>query len=400
MQLLSDYEQEVMSMLVASKKDMQEVLLSELNSRMFTNRLYAKFFDIAENLFKSGHEVNVFSIEEKLSNNYEKKTVLLLQENFITNINYKFYVNKIHDAYFDRITKNASYFNDIEKIQREKEKYTDTSILLDIAYNADQLLVKKENAKTIKTGYPSIDSRLGCMLGGDLIIFAGATGMGKTCMMINLIVNLAKQGIKVDLYSLEMTLPQIQNRLICSQTKVDASKQRSFSFNPYEKNLYENYINGMLTSLPIKISTKYDITVKEIKKLEKKSSSDIVFIDYLSLISGGNTRSTYERVSDISRELKLTAMEVNKPFFVLHQLNRAYADRQDKTPRLSDLRDSGKIEQDADTVCFIHRPAYFEPDKYKEYDLQFIVAKSRHTESNKTAHLHYDGSTQNIRERY
>ena len=93
-------------------------------------------------------------------------------------------------------------------------------------------------------------------------------------------------------------------------------------------------------------------------------------------------------------------MEVNKPFFVLHQLNRGYADRQDKRPRLSDLRDSGKIEQDADTVCFIHRPAYFEPDKYRDSDLQFIIAKSRHTKDGKTAELYYDATTQTVKERF
>ena len=120
----------------------------------------------------------------------------------------------------------------------------------------------------------------------------------------------------------------------------------------------------------------------------------------MGLLSGSNAKTSYERVSEISRELKLTAMEINKPLVALNQLSRAFANRQDKTPILSDLRDSGKIEQDADTVCFVHRPAYFEPDKYRSNDLRFIVAKSRHTEGNKTAYLYYDSVTQSIRERF
>ena len=400
MLLLKDYEQEITSMLVASKRDMQQAILSQLSQKMFTTRLFAKIFEVAELLFKSGKEVNVFNIAEKFYNNEDRKNILLLQENFITNINYKFYIEKIQEAYFDRVTQNASSYSEIEKIQREKEKYTDTSTLLDITYQADKLLIQDKDIKLIKTGYPSIDAKLGCMQGGDFIIFAGAPGMGKTCMMLNIIASLARQGFKVDVFSLEMPLAQLQNRLICSQVKLDASKLRTQSLSRYEKDIYQRYVYEVLPSLPIKISTKYNITVDKIRMLEKKSNSDIVFIDYLGLISGGNPKSSYERIGEISRELKLTAMEVNKPFFVLHQLNRGYSDRQDKRPRLSDLRDSGKIEQDADTVCFIHRPAYFEPDKYRDSDLQFIIEKSRHTGGGKTAELYYDATTQTVKERF
>ena len=134
--------------------------------------------------------------------------------------------------------------------------------------------------------------------------------------------------------------------------------------------------------------------------MAKKSESDIIFIDYLGLIKGSGNKSTYDSISDISRELKLTAMEIDKPIVALHSLHRGYADRQDKTPRLSDLRDSGKIEQDADTVCFVHRPAYFEPNKCSDCDLQFLIAKSRHTGGNTRVDLFYDAATQTVKEKY
>ena len=399
MRLLQEYEQEITVMLIASKRTMQKTLLSVLNSKMFTNRLFSKVFDICEHFLNANKEINVYSISELLSPD-EAADVCFLQDSFITNVNYRFYVDKIHEAYFSRLIESARTPQDLEFIRKEQEKYVDTSQLLSISHNSEELLTTEyENQKIITTGYPEIDKKLGCMQGGDFIILAGATGMGKTCMMINLVAAIANLGFKVDVFSLEMSLKQLQNRLICSQTRVDASKFRTRSFAEYEKRVYEKYIKEKLPNLPIKICSEYNITVDRIRDMAKKSDSDIVFIDYLGLINGGSNKSTYDRISDISRELKLTAMEVNKPFFVLHQLNRAYADRQDKTPRLSDLRDSGKIEQDADTVCFVHRPAYYEPNKCSEWDLQFLIAKSRHTGGNTKVDLFYDAKTQTVKEK-
>ena len=387
-------------MLIASQRTMQKTLLSVLNSKMFTNRLFAKIFDICEHLLNANKEINVYSICELLSPN-ELEDVRYLQDTFITNVNYRYYVDKVQQAYFERLVESARTLTDLDNIKKEKEKYIDTSQLLSISHKSEELLsTEYENQKIITTGYPTIDEKLGCMQGGDFIIFAGATGMGKTCMMINLVAAIANLGFKVDVFSLEMSLKQLQNRLICSQTRVDASKFRTRSFADYEKRVYEKYISETLPNLPIKICAEYNITVDRICDMAKKSDSDIVFIDYLGLINGEKSKSTYDRVSEISRELKLAAMETNKPFFVLHQLNRAYADRQDKKPRLSDLRDSGKIEQDADTVCFVHRPAYYEPNKGSEWDLQFLIAKSRHTQGNQCVDLLYDAKTQTVKEKF
>lgn len=397
--LLNEYEQEITTMLIASEKQMQKTLLSILSSKMFTNHLFSKIFQVCEHLFYSNREVNLYSVLELLSPR-EKEDVIFLQNNYITNVNYRFYVDKIQSAYFDRLIENAKTQKDLDFIEEEKTKYIDTSALLPISHNSENLLSSEyENQKIITTGYPSIDKKLGCMQGGDLIILAAAPGMGKTCMMINLVASMANLGFAVDIFSLEMSLKQLQNRLICSQTRVDASKFRTRSFADYEKRVYQKYINEKLPSLPIKICPEYNITVEKIYEKAKKSDSDVICIDYLGLIAGDKKKSTYDRTSEASRELKIAAMETNKAFIVLHQLHRGYADRQDKTPRLSDLRDSGKIEQDADTVCFIHRPAYFEPTKCSEWDLQFLIAKSRHTGGNTKINLFYDATTQTVKER-
>ena len=387
-------------MLIGSEKSMQKTLLSVLSPKMFTNPLFAKVFEICEHLINANKEVNVYTICELLTP-VESEDVRYLQDNYFTNVNYRFYVEKVQQAYFERLIESAKTLEDLEKVQSEREKYVDTSQLIAISHNSEELLTTEyENQKIITTGYRGLDEKLGCMQGGDFIILAGATGMGKTCMMINLIASIANLGFKVDVFSLEMSLKQLQNRLICSQTGVDASKFRTRSFADYEKIVYEKYIKEILPKLPIKICSEYDITVDKIRDMAKKSESDIVFIDYLGLISGGSNKSTYDRISQISREIKLSAMEINKPFFVLHQLNRSYADRQDKTPRLSDLRDSGKIEQDADTVCFVHRPAYYEPNKCSDFDLQFLVAKSRHTQGNTKVELFYNAQSQTVKEKF
>jgi replicative DNA helicase len=400
MGLLQEYEQEITVMLVASNRTMQKTLLSVLSSKMFTNRLFAKIFDICEHFLNSDKEINVYSISELLSPS-ELEDVRYLQDSFITNVNYRYYVEKVQEAYFSRLIESAKTQKDLDFIRQEQEKYVDTSQLLSIVHNSEELLsTEYENQKIITTGFPSLDKKLGCMQGGDFIILAGATGMGKTCMMINLVAAIAKLGFKVDVFSLEMSLKQLQNRLICSQTGVDASKFRTRSFADYEKRVYEKYIKETLPNLPIKICPEYNITVDRIRDMAKKSDSDIVFVDYLGLINGGSNKSTYDRISEISRELKLAAMETNKPFFVLHQLNRAYADRADKTPKLSDLRDSGKIEQDADTVCFVHRPAYYEPNKCSDFDLQYLIAKSRHTKGNTKVEMFYDERSQTVKEKF
>ena len=115
------------------------------------------------------------------------------------------------------------------------------------------------------------------------------------------------------------------------------------------------------------------------EEIARKSDADCIVVDYIGLVKGdGRTNNTYEEVSDVSRRLKLLAVETNKPIIALHQLNRDMKNRQDKHPTLSDIRDSGKIEQDADTICFVYRPAYYNLSADKK-EMEFIIAKSRHT---------------------
>lgn len=390
------YEQEIISMLLASDESMQNVILQSLSTRMFTNVFYRKIFEVCEHLQKSGHEINVYSVTEILNQNAEE--LMNLQNNFITNVNYKFYVKKIQEDYFNRLSSSAQTLNDIDFIQQEREKYADTSCMLPIYFKANEILTNDYvNQTIVKTGYKKIDENIGCFQKGDYVILAGITGSGKTGTMLNIARNISYK-IPCNIYSLEMTKNQLINRIACSVTELNAGKFRTKSLHPYEYDVYMNFLNYKLPEMKLNICTSYDITIDKIYNIEKKSESEVVFIDYLGLVGGYENKSTYERMSDISRKIKMMALETNKLFFVLHNLNRGYSERQDKTPRLSDLRDSGKIEQDADFICFVHRPALFEPQNYKETELQFLVGKARFGACNRRIDLIYDGRCQSIKE--
>ena len=394
--LNSTYEQEIITMLLASDESMQNVILQSLSTRMFTNAFYRKIFEVCEHLNQSKHEINVFSVTEILNQNAEE--LMDLQNNFITNINYQYYVKKIQENYFNNLTASAKNVDDIDYIQREREKYTDTSCMQSISYNAKKILTEDyENQTIVKTGFKKIDDNIGCFQKGDYVILAGITGSGKTGTMLNIARNISSV-IPCNIYSLEMTKNQLINRIVCSVTELNAGKFRTKSLHPYEYDKYMNFLTYQLPELKLNICTSYDVTIDKIYNIEKKSESEVVFIDYLGLVGGYENKPTYERMSDISRKIKMMALETNKLFFVLHQLNRDYANRQDKTPRLSDLRDSGKIAQDADYVCFVHRPALFEPHIYKESELQFLVGKARYGACNRRIDLIYDGRCQSIKE--
>lgn len=397
--LRDSYEREIIVMVLGDKCGNKEHIIKSLSANMFVGRFYKQVFEICEHLLKSSKEINVFSVCELLTEEEMQKAAKQLYSEFISNVNYKYYIDKIHEAYFEALVSEAKTVKELEEIQKEISRWQDTSSMVDVSAGADSLLAEYYNnwESAVKTYYPSLDKKIGSFQGGDFIILAGQTSMGKTCMMLNLITQMAKNGKKVAVFSLEMSLGQLQNRIICSEVGINAGKFRDFTMTEQEQKAHINYSENEFKKLPIKICTDYNITVDKIRKIVLKSDCDIVFIDYLGLISGGGNKGSYERLGDMSRGLKLLALETNKPFFVLHQLNREVFNRDDKRPRISDLRDSGKIEQDADAICFVHRPHYFDP-KQPEEKLEFIIAKNRHNASNQVVDLVYNKYIQKVSE--
>lgn len=311
-----------------------------------------------------------------------------------------FWIKKIQKFYFEQRFKEAETEEEFKEIMQEKGEYTIDNDMVAMSDDVDFVLNNYENIKdtAVFTQYSNLNEVIGSFQGGDFVVLAGASSSGKTCVMLNLIMGIAKSGKAVDVFSLEMPRYKLQQRMICSETDIIANKFKSFSLSETEKQKFIKYANGDFKKLNIRIFKKQTIGIEYIKTIVMKSKADIVFIDYLGLISGNEFKSSYERYSEISRELKLLAMASNKPIVALHQLNREFQSREDKRPKTSDLRDSGKIEQDADMILLVYRPSQFDNEYVDKTELDIIVAKNRDGESNKEVQFVFNGMQQRITE--
>ena len=232
----------------------------------------------------------------------------------------------------------------------------------------------------VPTGYPKLDAILSGFQKSDLIILAGRPSMGKTTLAFDFIRNIAvKHNIPVGIFSLEMATEQLQERLISAQSGVDAWKIKTRTVNSEEEKKIVNEAKEILSKAPIFIDddpNKKLVSIRSgARKLKKEHGIKLLVIDYLQLIQPSRgSDSTVQQVTEISRGLKLIARELEMPIIALSQLSRAVEQR-GGNPRLSDLRDSGSIEQDADVVMFIHNKTKYTLEPTDETDL--LIKKHR-----------------------
>ena len=400
-----DFEKNVLLRIVGGtnykKKDF---ILSHICIEMFTKPAHKELFKTIQKVQKrirQGEDIKIndVSIIENSTNNKIKQYILELTQDYITNYDCEFYINKLVKNWTTKLRREAVTDEEFEKVKSLEQKYLINNNVTSISAKTDELIVdyyNKWESKPIKTYYPQLDAKIGHLFGGDVVILAGATSMGKTCFMLNMLTNMAEHGVKVLVFSLEMNLKQLQNRIISSRTQIKSDKFRKLSFDNFEMKKYADYALGEeFKKLQIEVCTKYDLTTTDIKNTVESSDADIVFIDYLGLIKSDIRGSVYEQVSAISRELKIIANETNKPFVVLQQLNRIKNERKQKRPILSDIRDSGKIEQDADTILFVFREAYYNTALPND-TMNIIISKSRHTDGRCELKFNYDADCQLI----
>jgi len=387
--------------MIVGTQEHKEDILSHITSDMFSNLNYKALYAVIERLKRENKPLEIADIIENGGKKEIKQLAIDCQKEYITAANWSYYVNKVQNAYFSRLCAECTSLDGYETIKALKNRYEIKNDTVRINTSTDALILEYYNkwGTEIKTYYRDIDKCLGTLQGGDIMILAGATGMGKTCMMLNLLMSMAKNGKKVLVFSLEMSLKQLQNRIISAETGIPATHIRNFCMTDSEQEIYAAYaLSEEFGKLDINVCTRYNLTVDDIKSETNRLNPDIVFIDYLGLVSSDIRGNAYERVSQVSRELKLTALETNTPFIVLHQLSRIASDRKEKRPLLSDLRDSGKIEQDADFITFVYRDFYYNSDA-SENDFEFIISKSRHGKGKATVTLDFDGERQLIRNR-
>lgn len=388
-----------------SKPSLSDILNST-KEEMFSDNSCKLLFQIYKNIYEEDFEIigtKQFLNKVKIIASLESVGLDIFVEdiggywiNFVTINNW---LNKIHKYYFKQLFKQAETEEEFNNIILEKRKVTRDMLLSDISDDASEILESYEEAakKAIFTPYKKVNSLIGSLQGGDMIILAASSGCGKTCFMLNFAKEVSKTKKQVLIFSLEMPKKQLQQRIICSEANIDASKFRTFELSLEDKMKFLQYSQNEFKNLKIRIYKKQVVSMNEIRNVVLLTRPDIVFIDYLGLVNSYDNKGSYEKFSNISRDIKLLAMEADVPIVALHQLNREFQKREDKRPLTSDLRDSGKIEQDADMIWFLYRPGLFD-DRIDKQNLEFILAKDRHGESNKTANLRFDGKLQRIYE--
>ena len=243
---------------------------------------------------------------------------------------------------------------------------------------------RKGHVTGLATGFRDLDFKTAGLQKSDLILIAARPAMGKTAFVLNLAEYIILHGKgKVAMFSLEMSKEQLIKRMMAMNSKVDSQKIRTGNLEDDEwGKLVET--TRLLGNTDLFIDDTSGITAAELRskcrKLKLEKGLDLVIIDYLQLMSGGGTRKGENRqqeISDISRSLKVMARELNVPVIALSQLSRAVEQRPDKKPMLSDLRESGAIEQDADMVMFLYRDEYYNPETELKGQAEVIIAKQR-----------------------
>ncbi len=377
-------------------------------------------FEAMLQLFNNNDNIDIVSVSDVLSYNGKLEAVggrayiNELAENAISTSNISYYAKIIQEKAVKRALINAgaeivSKGYDLEPsddslAQAEKLIYdigsskntSDLKPIKDLVLDAWDAIEYRYNHKDemsgIKTSYNKLDSMLNGLHKSDLIILAARPAMGKTALALNIAQNIAiNEKVPVCIFSLEMSATQLVKRMLCAQAEVDA--QRLDSGNMRQKDL-DNLANAMNEFSQAKIyiddsgaCTLTDIRTKCRRLKSQQKDLGLVLIDYLQLMEGSGKEERMQQISTISRGLKLLAKELDVPVIALSQLSRAVEGRNDKRPMLSDLRESGSIEQDADIVMFIYRADYYaKPEESEEEESikanskglsEVIIAKHR-----------------------
>ena len=264
------------------------------------------------------------------------------------------------------------------------------TVLSGVLENIEQLSAEGGRLPGISSGFSAIDAKLSGLNKSDLILLAARPGMGKTSLALNIALNVGKNsGKTVAMFSLEMSKEQLALRLLSSEALVESNRLLTGELRESDW-MKVAEAAGVLSRADIRLDDNPLLTVSDMNaKCRRLDNLGLVVIDYLQLMSsaGGSMKhsgeSRQQAVSDISRMLKIMAKELQVPVLCLSQLSRACETRTDHRPMLSDLRESGAIEQDADIVLFIFREDYYSPDSDKRNIAELIVAKNRHGETGK-----------------
>ena len=379
----------------------------------FYQTAYGVIFDAIVELFNEGKPVDLVTLQNRLREKEVPEEISSLEfvRDLITAVptsaNVRYYAEIVAEKATlrklikmnDEITNSCYLANEpVEAIIERTEKAVfnlvenrggkDMVPIRQVVLNALEKIEKASKSKGTVTGIPTgfidLDYKLSGMQPSDLVLVAARPSMGKTAFVLNIAQHVAfKQGRPLAIFSLEMSKEQLVNRLFSLESYVDAQALRTGNLKDTD---WEKLIEGAGTigASKLIIDDTPGISVSELRskcrKYKMEHGLDMIIIDYLQLMSGsvgGRSDSRQQEISEISRSLKAIARELNVPVIALSQLSRAVEQRPDHRPMLSDLRESGAIEQDADVVMFIYRDDYYHKDTEHVNEAEIIVAKQR-----------------------
>ena len=274
-------------------------------------------------------------------------------------------------------------FNVVQKKDQNTGFTPISDVLVESFTKLEELYNSKQAITGIPTGFNDLDKKTAGLHGSELILVAARPAMGKSAFALNIGTYAATRAkVPVAIFNLEMSKDQLANRILCSEALVDSNHVRTGELSDDElAKLAE--ASGELSQAPIYICDTPGISVMEIRarcrKLKMEKNIGLIIIDYLQLIQGSakNANNRVQEIAEISRSLKILAKELNVPVIALSQLSRAVESRDDHRPMLSDLRESGSIEQDADIVMFLYRDDYYNQESNKKNIAEVIIAKQR-----------------------
>ena len=403
-------EQSVLGSMFLTKKALEKAM-EVLNEEIFYLDSHRKIFLAIKDVSSKGFSVDLTTVVDELNNRnwlnqiggVEYLTEIIESvpsasniDEYIQIIEQKAVLRKLIDSATDILTESYDTSNDLTEVLEEAEKKifnvskslrstefkTISEVLAKNQSDLEKLSSTKGDITGIPTGYYELDKITSGFHPHELIIIAARPGMGKTAIALNLVTNIAINSKKtVAIFNMEMGAEQLTTRMISSVGQVEGNKLKTGNLEHADWKRINEAISR-LSNTKIFIDDTAGITVGEIRsKCRRLAASpnglDIVIIDYLTLIQGSSKNGTnrQQEVADISRALKTMAMELDVPVIALSQLSRGIEQRTDKKPMLSDLRESGAIEQDADIVAFLHCT---DEEREKENSLmEFVIRKHR-----------------------
>ena len=406
-----DSEQSLLGSMMLSK-DAVAIVVGKIKKEHFYKPSHGSIFDAITELFKNNDPIDLITVSNELKKNSKLdevggRTYLIeLTDVVPTAANAEYYSSIVFEKAmlrklistgseiikesYDESNNPTDVLDQAQKsiLELSKVGVKDNFIPLKDAVNTVFEQIQSTNLTDDKvlgvpSGFADFDDMTSGFQAGDLIILAARPSMGKTTLVMNFAQYIAIiKKIPVAVFSLEMPAEQLAMRLLCSEAKIDSKRIRSSSLADHEyRDL--NMAFGKLSEAPIYIDDTPNLSPIELRakfrRLQSEVNPKLIIIDYLQLLRGSKKKSEsrYHEVSEIVREVKAFAKECNIAIIALSQLSRNIEQRQDKRPVLSDLRESGEIEQTADLICFIHRPEEADQSNMEFSNVQLVVAKHR-----------------------